>query len=112
MLVLSKTHFAVGPGEEITIRVIAHNTAFAVGCSINGVAGPALQNATPFTFRPAMNPTQLLLTGAFSESGGGHYEVEIRGSQSATTATDRLEQIGGSIIDIHEYQFPLIVGVP
>ncbi len=94
-------------GEQITVRVEASGTVFAVTYDLNGTTGPLPQ---PFSFKlsSANNPTILVLFFVFSNTSGGVYKITVTGSPGSDTSHYTVAQFAAEAANAIAFTFDIV----
>ena len=94
-------------GEQITVRVVASGTVFAVNFDLDGTTG-VLPPTFSFTLNKAANdPSILVLFFIFSNSGGGIYNITLTGSLPGDTAHYSVAQFQNEVSNAIAYTFDI-----
>lgn len=94
-------------GEQITVKVDASGTVFAVTYDLNGKTAP-LPQPLSFTLGAANNPTILVLFFVFSNASGGVYNVRVTGSPGGDTAHYTVAQFSGEAANAIAFTFDIV----
>jgi hypothetical protein len=94
-------------GEQITVRVTATGTVYAVTHDLDGTSGV---HPPVFSFtlnRAANNPSILVLFFIFSNNGGGIYSITTTGSAGGDTAHYSVAQFQNEASNAIAYTFDI-----
>jgi hypothetical protein len=79
-------------GEQITVKISASGTVFAVAYDLDGNAGN-FSTFHPFTLnKAANNPSVLVLFFTFSNKKGGLYEIDVSGNNGGNISHYKVSQ--------------------
>lgn len=93
--------------EQITVKVQASGTVFAVTYDLNGSTGP-LPQPFNFTLDSANNPTILVLFFVFSNNGGGVYKITVTGKPSEDTSHYTVAQFADEAANAIAFTFDFV----
>ena len=110
MRILSKTPLSLqgNEGEDITVKVSATGTVFAIACRVKN---NSFVFTSPLTFRlerAVRNPTVLTMHFTYSSSSGGIYDIEISGSPGTDVLTQTIKQSGNMPDRAVAYAFVIV----